>query len=345
MKTGRTRVKSGALAAAVLAAGVLLTAQVSGIPLLNIPGLPSFGKMLEWFFLGGEDVSPSLVNDALAEGPLLPVLYLIAAVIAVVLLVAAFRLLLPRGKETAEANWDSAAVLLVVGVLFVFFVVINVFAYNLFGEIVPAEDGLPHADIVRQGRVAALTGLVTFSCTLVLLIFFVRHLLHGSVSELGFYRKSAGWKFLTGIVLFILLFPAFSVVRHTSAFFLNGLGVAGGSQAAIIWITQEPSPWFDVLAVFNAVVIAAVCEEALFRGFLLRGLKRVTGGDTAIILSAALFALGHDSIMAWLPIFSFGLILGYVYDRTGSLWVPIGFHAAFNAFTMTILLLDKHHLI
>jgi membrane protease YdiL (CAAX protease family) len=134
-------------------------------------------------------------------------------------------------------------------------------------------------------------------------------------------------------------------VSHTSAFFLNGLGVAAKSQAAITWINLEPNPWFDVLAVFNTVILAAVCEEALFRGFLLRGLKRVIGGDAAIIVSAALFALGHDSYLALLPIFSFGLILGYVYDRTGSLWVPIGFHAAFNAFTMTILLLDKHHLI
>jgi len=330
---------------AVLAACVLLTAQVFGISLHNIPGLPSFGKMLVWFFLGGEDVSPSLVHDALAEGPLLPALYLIAAAIALVLLVAAFRLLLPRGKETAEANWDSSSILLVAGVLFVIYFALGSAVYILLEVIVPSGDGLPHDDIVREGRIGALTTLVVFSCMLALLIFFVRHFFHGGVSELGFYRKSAGWKFLTGIVLFILLFPAFRVVHHTSAFFLNGLGVAGKSQAAVMWITLEPSPWFDVLAVLNAVVIAAVCEEALFRGFLLRGLKRVIGGDAAIIVSAALFALGHDSYLALLPIFSFGLILGYVYDRTGSLWVPIGFHAAFNAFTMTILLLDKHNLI
>ncbi len=345
MKTGRICVKSGALAAAMLAAGVLLTAQVSGTPLLNIPGLPSSGEMLRWFFLGGEDLSPSLVHDVLAERPLIPVLYLIAAAISVALLVAAFRLLLPRRKEAAEANWDSAAVLLVAGALFVFYMVVGYFAYSLFKEIVPAEDGLPYADIIRQGRVAALTALVIFSCMLVLLIFFVRHFFHGSVSELGFYRKAAGWKFLTGIVLLILLLPAFSVVRHTSAFFLNGLGVAGKPQIAVMWFSLEPSPWFEAVAVFNAVILAAVCEEALFRGFLLRGLKRAIGGDAAIIVSAALFALGHDSVLAWLPIFSFGLMLGYVFDRTGSLWVPIGFHAAFNACTLTILILGKHHLI
>ena len=329
----------------MLAAGVLLTAQIAGMSSLNIPGLPSFGEMLVWFFLGGEDVSPSLVHDALAEGPLLPALYLIAAAIAILLLVAAFRLFLPRGKETAKANWDPATILLVAGALFVFFVVINVFAYILFREIVPSEDGLPHADIIREGRVTALTGVVAFSSTLVLLIFFVRHFFHGGVSELGFYRKSAGWKFLTGIVLLILLFPAFRVASHTSVFFLNGLGVAAKSQAAVMWIFLETSPWFEVIAVFNAVVVAAVCEEALFRGFLLRGLKRVIGGDAAIIFSAALFALGHDSVMAWLPIFSFGLILGYVYDRTGSLWVPIGLHAAFNAVSVTIMFLSKYHLI
>lgn len=312
---------------------------------LNIPGLPSFGEMLVWFFLGGEDVSPSLVHEALAEGPLLPALYLIAAAIAVILLVAAFRLLLPRGKETAKANWDPATILLVAGLLFVIYFTLGAAAYILLGVIMPSGGGLPHAEIIRQGRIGAITMLVVFSCMLALLIFFVRQFFHGGASELGFYRKSAGWKFLTGVVLLIFLLPAFKVVSHTSAFFLNGLGVAVKSQAAVMWIMQETNPWFDVLAVFNTVVLAAVCEEALFRGFLLRGLKRVIGGDAAVIFSAALFALGHDSVMALLPIFSFGLVLGYVYDRTGSLWVPIGLHAAFNAATMTILLLAKHHLI
>ncbi len=60
----------------------------------------------------------------------------------------------------------------------------------------------------------------------------------------------------------------------------------------------------------------------------------------AIILTSALFAAIHP---AWTipPIFVLSLCVGYAYERTGNLWVPITMHALFNA-TSTVLYLTSH---
>jgi hypothetical protein len=57
----------------------------------------------------------------------------------------------------------------------------------------------------------------------------------------------------------------------------------------------------------------------------------------AILVTSVIFAVVHP---AWTApaIFLLSLCLGYAYERTGNLWVPILIHAAFNT-TSTLLYL------
>jgi hypothetical protein len=57
----------------------------------------------------------------------------------------------------------------------------------------------------------------------------------------------------------------------------------------------------------------------------------------AILATSALFALVHPT-WTWPAIFLLAVCLGYAYERTGNLWVPVVIHAAFNA-TSTVLFL------
>ena len=50
----------------------------------------------------------------------------------------------------------------------------------------------------------------------------------------------------------------------------------------------------------------------------------------AVAITSVLFAIVHPLWTAPI-IFFLSLVLGYVYERTGNLWVPIGLHAVFNA--------------
>ena len=133
---------------------------------------------------------------------------------------------------------------------------------------------------------------------------------------------------------------------------------------------QVPSPLIKILIAFGAVIVAPLFEEFLFRGHLQTLLVRVMGaseparqaargfpiitstGETvpplsndrrdrpllrwlAVIIGSILFALVHHWSI-WLPIFVLSLCLGYMYERTGNLWVAILMHAMFNGFSIII---------
>lgn len=96
--------------------------------------------------------------------------------------------------------------------------------------------------------------------------------------------------------------------------------------------------------------IAPVAEEVLFRGFALTAWLRTGGARRAIILSSLFFVLGHvlfvggDSFRESASLAFVGgvvripvaLTLGWLYVRTGSLWGPIGLHAAYNAILIVL---------
>lgn len=78
-------------------------------------------------------------------------------------------------------------------------------------------------------------------------------------------------------------------------------------------------------------------EELLFRGYVLRLVERYFSTWTAIIISSILFGLVHApndnfSILGLLSIALSGLLMGWLFVRTGSLWAPTGLHFSWNFF-------------
>jgi membrane protease YdiL (CAAX protease family) len=105
-----------------------------------------------------------------------------------------------------------------------------------------------------------------------------------------------------------------------------------------------------VLHLLAGAVVAPVAEEILFRGFALTAWRRLVGAQGAIVRSSIVFVLAHVLFVsgesfgetvrialvggaARLPV---ALALGWLYVRTGSIWGPIGLHAAFNAILIAI---------
>jgi membrane protease YdiL (CAAX protease family) len=105
-----------------------------------------------------------------------------------------------------------------------------------------------------------------------------------------------------------------------------------------------------VLHLVAGAVVAPVAEELLFRGFALTAWRRSVGPGGAILRSSIWFVLAHvlfvggDSFgpaasvafvagVARIPV---AVALGWLFVRTGSLWAPIGLHAAYNAILIVI---------
>ncbi len=78
---------------------------------------------------------------------------------------------------------------------------------------------------------------------------------------------------------------------------------------------------------FMIAVLPALGEEFLFRGVLLKIFRRWTGSiHLAVIISAILFSALHLQFYGFLPRFLLGLVLGYLFVWTRSIWVPVIVH-------------------
>jgi len=108
----------------------------------------------------------------------------------------------------------------------------------------------------------------------------------------------------------------------------------------LLQTTEDPAVlWLMALA---AVIVAPLCEELLFRGYLYPVAKKFTGPWLAACSSALFFAAAHGNLSALLPLFLFGLLLVWIYEKTGSLWAPIAVHFCFNGATVTVQMLARH---
>ena len=94
----------------------------------------------------------------------------------------------------------------------------------------------------------------------------------------------------------------------------------------LITLLETMDPWIMVISVG---ILAPILEELFFRKLLTERL-RVFGERTAILLPAFLFALFHQSAEQIVYAFAVGVILGYLYCRTGRYWLSVLVHAVFN---------------
>lgn len=115
----------------------------------------------------------------------------------------------------------------------------------------------------------------------------------------------------------------------------------GAGMALIFLITNRfsiKSDKFDVpgIMMLTGTVLAGLFEEIAFRGLYLRTFQEQFGFVWANIVTACLFSALHfgqvlQQNYAQLAIlFVMGLFLGYIYNKTKSLWVPIILHSTFN---------------
>lgn len=90
---------------------------------------------------------------------------------------------------------------------------------------------------------------------------------------------------------------------------------------------------------FNLFIIAlipAVGEELTFRGVLQQSLTRKMNPHIAIILSAAIFSFIHFQFYGFLPRMFLGILLGYMFYITNSLWTSMLMHFVNNGATVVI---------
>lgn len=149
-----------------------------------------------------------------------------------------------------------------------------------------------------------------------------------------------GWRW----VLLIAPVSVLTMWFVSAGLFLSGymelmksLGVES-TQDSVKLLQQTKDPLVLTLMAVAAVLVAPICEEIVFRGYLYPAAKRFAGPWVAGGATALIFAAAHGALAPLLPLFVFGALLVLAYELTGSLWAPMAMHFCFNGATVAIQL-------
>lgn len=123
-----------------------------------------------------------------------------------------------------------------------------------------------------------------------------------------------------------------------------GLVLGAGTMALIgaVLLALNPQPpgpgravWWGFLLDAVALFPAAAAEEVAFRGYLQRALTTWRGPMVGVLVPSLIFTLFHAlnpnvSPLALVNIALAGAVFAVAAERTGTLWLPIAYHYAWN---------------
>lgn len=93
-------------------------------------------------------------------------------------------------------------------------------------------------------------------------------------------------------------------------------------------------------------LIPAICEEVLFRGFLLSSFKGKSKKSKiwAIIIVGILFGIMHLNFIRIVPTAMLGILFAYSALATKSIWTSVFMHFLNNGFSVCVLYLNENYL-
>lgn len=95
-------------------------------------------------------------------------------------------------------------------------------------------------------------------------------------------------------------------------------------------IFRDATPVELFFIVAGVGVTAPLCEEYFFRGVFQQGLASRRPPASAVVLTALIFSAFHLDPVGFLARFELGLLFGFLFLRSGSLWPGVMAHAANN---------------
>jgi uncharacterized protein len=172
-----------------------------------------------------------------------------------------------------------------------------------------------------------------------------------SFTHLGFANKVNAAQAIVVIVIMIACLPLVGALSDlteslpfSKAAFAKFKAAEEEYNAQIGIIGKMDSFPEFLLSLFMLAILPALFEEVMFRGAVQNLFSRWWKMPIlAIIITSVLFSAVHFSYLGFLSRAALGFVLGWMYYRTGNLWLSIIAHAANNAIALTALYITKQN--
>lgn len=151
--------------------------------------------------------------------------------------------------------------------------------------------------------------------------------------------KHSFWQKARWIIICLIFLAIFARILDVSGFTRFLVETTGcPEQQDVVEALDKGSTPTKVVMLIMAVIVAPITEECCFRGFVYTILRRYCGTLLAALSSALLFGAIHTSLAQFLPLFMFGLVQCFLYEKFRTLWVPIILHMLFNGASSLLIL-------
>ncbi|MDB4438077.1 CPBP family intramembrane metalloprotease [bacterium] len=152
-----------------------------------------------------------------------------------------------------------------------------------------------------------------------------------------------GWRnifwIMPAFVFSMMVVGALMVASGWQTWVQDSLG--SKPQEAVTLVRETSDIGLLVAMAVAAIIFAPIAEEVIFRGYLYPVVKKFTDRWFAAVFTGVFFGVIHFNLMALPMLALMGVVLAVVYEKSGSLWVPIGCHAAFNAISVGLMLISR----
>ncbi|NLY47809.1 MAG: CPBP family intramembrane metalloprotease [Clostridiales bacterium] len=209
-----------------------------------------------------------------------------------------------------------------------------------------------------QGLLMALAAIftVSFILTIIKSTFILATGLHDTSPEIDYCLMVLA--VMISIILFYLWYRRFMLgswlertepkkiftLKNIGIFLMIGIGCqlfAAGVLSLIKPLLENLFAYYDetmsslfagdpiVVAVY-VIILAPVVEELMIRGIMYGKIRQGIPFMAANLLQAAVFGIYHMDFIQGIYTFAIGLLLGYIYEKAGTLLAPIVVHIIIN---------------
>jgi len=166
--------------------------------------------------------------------------------------------------------------------------------------------------------------------------------IHGqNISAIGATLKNCFRNIYYGIVGYIAVIPALFITMIITAIIITVLKYKPPIQPIVDIILREQKIPILIYSSLFAAIAGPIMEEVVFRGFMYNAIKKHLGAFWGILITALIFSILHAHWVGFMPILILGILLAYLYEKTGSLVSSITVHITHNLASLLLVFLMK----
>ncbi len=153
---------------------------------------------------------------------------------------------------------------------------------------------------------------------------------------LNTFRLKKGIDPIQLLLLIVVSLGLFFIAQHVNAVFISFIASFLGTPSSITDSPEAQNIWQLLYSIVIIAGLPAICEEIMFRGFMLRAFERKSA-LAAVMFSSAAFSIMHGNLQQIVYAFLLGLIMGLFVILTDSLAASITLHFTLNTLTCLMM--------